>query len=73
MISLNAASLIYLKRCQIIATLDQRQGLKIGCLKEIAQRDRFTDAEQFKQLAQPLAANGYGSTMLVLLTKGTQS
>ena len=72
MFSLNAASQTYLQSGQIIATLHQRQGLKIACLKEIARRDRFINAGQFEQLAQPLAANGYGPTMLRLLTKGTQ-
>ena len=73
MFSLNAANQAGPKSGQLSATLDQRQGLKIACLKEIARRDRFINAGQFEQLAQPLAANGYGPTMLRLLTKGTQS
>ena len=52
---------------QFIATLENRQGLKIACPEEIAWRNGFIDASQFEALAQPLAKNGYGQYMLRLL------
>lgn len=52
---------------QFIATLENRQGLKIACPEEIAWRNGFINASQFEALAQPLAKNGYGQYMLRLL------
>jgi glucose-1-phosphate thymidylyltransferase len=52
---------------QFIATLENRQGLKIACPEEIAWRNGFIDAGQFEALAQQLAKNGYGQYMLRLL------
>ena len=45
---------------QFIATLENRQGLKVACPEEIAYRQQWIDAEQLQKLAQPLAKNGYG-------------
>ncbi len=52
---------------QFIATLEQRQGLKISCVEEIAWRSAFITSEQLEQLAQPMAKNGYGRYLLNLL------
>ena len=52
---------------QFIATLEQRQGLKIACPEEIAWRNSWIDAAQVERLAQPLAKNGYGQYLLRLL------
>jgi len=52
---------------QFIATLEQRQGLKIACPEEIAWRAGFIDAAQVERLAEPLKKNGYGQYMLRLL------
>ena len=54
---------------QFIATLENRQGLKIACPEEIAYRQRWIDAAQLERLAQPLAKNGYGQYLLRLLNE----
>ncbi len=50
-----------------IRTLEQRQGLKVGCPEEVAWRQGWIDAAQLEQLAQPLLKSGYGSYLLQLL------
>ncbi len=52
---------------QFIATLENRQGLKVACPEEIAYRQRWIDAAQLEMLAQPLAKNGYGQYLLKIL------
>ncbi|OPX93190.1 MAG: Glucose-1-phosphate thymidylyltransferase [Syntrophorhabdus sp. PtaB.Bin006] len=52
---------------QFIATLENRQGLKVGCPEEIAYRRQWIDAAQLEKLAQPLAKNGYGRYLLQVL------
>ena len=52
---------------QFIATLEQRQGLKIACPEEIAWRAGFIDAAQVEKLAAPLKKNGYGQYLMRLL------
>ncbi|MBS0150350.1 MAG: glucose-1-phosphate thymidylyltransferase RfbA [Nitrospira sp.] len=54
---------------QFIATLENRQGLKVACPEEIAYKQKWIDASQLKQLAQPLAKNGYGQYLLKILTE----
>jgi glucose-1-phosphate thymidylyltransferase len=50
-----------------IASIEQRQGLKVSCLEEIAYRKGYIDAAQLKKLAEPLAKNQYGQYLLKLL------
>ena len=52
---------------QFIATLEQRQGLKIACPEEIAWRKGFIDNAQLEKLAAPLAKSGYGKYLQGLL------
>ncbi|MEP9035521.1 glucose-1-phosphate thymidylyltransferase RfbA [Enterobacter hormaechei] len=52
-----------------IATIEERQGLKVSCPEEIAFRRGFIDAEQLLVLAEPLKKTGYGQYLLNL-TKG---
>lgn len=52
-----------------IATIEERQGLKVSCPEEIAFRRGFIDAEQLQVLAEPLKKTGYGQYLLNL-TKG---
>ncbi|MDL5036578.1 glucose-1-phosphate thymidylyltransferase RfbA [Comamonas sp. Y6] len=52
---------------QFIATLQQRQGLKVACPEEIAYRQKWIDAAQLEKLGQALAKNGYGQYLLQVL------
>lgn len=56
-----------LEASQFIATLENRQGLKVACPEEIAFRQGWIDAGQLEALAQPLTKNGYGQCLLRLL------
>ena len=58
-----------LEASQFIATLENRQGLKIVCAEEIAWRNGFIITGQFEKLAQPLLKNGYGQYMMRLLAE----
>jgi len=52
---------------QFIATLENRQGLKVACPEEIAFRQGWINAGQLEALAQPLTKNGYGQYLLRIL------
>jgi len=52
---------------QFVATLENRQGLKVACPEEIAWRHGWIDDKQLNHLASPLAKNGYGQYLLGLL------
>jgi len=49
-----------LEASQFIATLENRQGLKVSCPEEIAYRQGWINASQLEKLAVPLSKNGYG-------------
>jgi glucose-1-phosphate thymidylyltransferase len=49
-----------LEASQFIATLENRQGLKVSCPEEIAYRRGWINASQLEKLAAPLSKNGYG-------------
>ncbi len=49
-----------------IATIEQRQGLKVACLEEIAYNNGYINREQLIQLAEPLKKNQYGRYLLNL-------
>jgi glucose-1-phosphate thymidylyltransferase len=50
-----------------ISTIENRQGLKVACIEEIAYRNGYINAEQLYDLAKPLAKNQYGKYLLNLL------
>ena len=52
---------------QFVQVIEERQGLKIGCIEEIAYRKGFIDAEQLKSIAEPLIKSGYGQYLLEIL------
>lgn len=52
---------------QFVQVIEQRQGLKIGCIEEVAYRKGFINRDQLKQLAQPLVKSGYGTYLLQLI------
>lgn len=51
---------------QFVEVIQNRQGLKIGCIEEIAYRMKFIDREQLVRLAQPLINSGYGQYLMNL-------
>lgn len=57
---------------QFIATLEQRQGLKVACPEEIAFRAGWIDATQLAELARPLLKNGYGRYLMQCLEAGAR-
>jgi len=52
---------------QFIKTIEDRQGLKIACIEEVAYRMGYIDAGQLERIAQPLIKSGYGEYLLNLL------
>lgn len=61
-----------LEASQFIATLEQRQGLKVSCPEEIAYRNQWIEADQLERLAQPLLKNGYGKYLMQCLKGGVR-
>ena len=53
-----------------IETIEKRQGLRVSCPEEIAYFNGWIDAAQLRELAMPLAKNGYGQYLLSLLEHG---
>lgn len=51
---------------QFVQVIEERQGLKIGCIEEIAFRMKFIDKNQLNKLAEPLVKSGYGKYLLSL-------
>jgi glucose-1-phosphate thymidylyltransferase len=45
---------------QFVEVIEERQGLKVGCIEEIAWRQGFINDEQLVEIAQPLKKSGYG-------------
>ena len=52
---------------QFVQVLEERQGLKVGCIEEIAWRQGFISSKELETLAQPLVKSGYGDYLLQLL------
>lgn len=52
---------------QFVQVLEERQGLKVGCIEEIAWRQGFISEQQLRELAEPLMKSGYGEYLLKIL------
>jgi glucose-1-phosphate thymidylyltransferase len=55
-----------LQASQFVEVIQNRQGLKIGCIEEIAYRMNFISREQLYKIAEPLVKSGYGQYLLSL-------
>lgn len=55
-----------LQASNFIATIEQRQGLKVSCIEEIAFKKGFISRDQLLELAKPLSKNQYGQYLLKL-------
>lgn len=58
-----------LQASNFIATIEQRQGLKVSCIEEIAFKKGFINKEQLLALAEPLSKNQYGEYLIQLAEK----
>ena len=56
-----------LQASQFVQTIQQRQGLMVGCIEEVAYRMKFITADQLRDIAQPLVKSGYGKYLLDLV------
>jgi glucose-1-phosphate thymidylyltransferase len=61
-----------LEASQFIATLENRQGLKVSCPEEISYRQGWINATQLEKLAAPLSKNGYGQYLKKVLQEKLQ-
>ena len=52
---------------QYVQVIEERQGLKIGCIEEVAYRQGFINAHQLQKLAEPLLKSGYGEYLMSLI------
>ncbi len=53
---------------QFVQVIEERQGLKIGCIEEVAFRQGFINSQQLEKLAEPLRKSGYGRYLSQLIT-----
>ena len=56
-----------MEAAQFVQIIERRQGLKVGCIEEVAYRQGFIDAAQLEALAAPLVKSGYGAYLRALL------
>jgi glucose-1-phosphate thymidylyltransferase len=54
---------------QFVQVIEERQGLKIGSIEEVAWRMKYIDDSQLEKIASPLVKSGYGSYLINLIKK----
>ncbi len=54
---------------QFVQVIEERQGLKIGCIEEVAYRMNYINREQLRSIAQPLLKSGYGQYLIKSVLK----
>jgi glucose-1-phosphate thymidylyltransferase len=59
-----------LRAANFIETVEERQGLQVGCIEEVAYRMGYIDRDQLVRLAEPLARNDYGRYLLRIAQEG---
>lgn len=52
---------------QFVQVIEERQGLKVGCIEEIAYNNGFITADQLREIAKPLVKSGYGEYLLNII------
>ena len=53
---------------QFVQVIEERQGMKIGCIEEVAYRMGYIKADQLRSIAKPLVKSGYGQYLLNILS-----
>jgi glucose-1-phosphate thymidylyltransferase len=61
-----------MRASSFIEVIEERQGLKVACVEEIAYRQGFIDADQVLELAHPLSKNGYGQYLIDMIKMEAQ-
>jgi glucose-1-phosphate thymidylyltransferase len=59
-----------MQAAQFVQVIEQRQGIKVACIEEIAWRKGFINNEQLEKIAQPLIKSGYGQYLITVLKEG---
>ncbi|MEZ4721589.1 MAG: glucose-1-phosphate thymidylyltransferase RfbA [Flavobacteriales bacterium] len=54
---------------QFVQVIEERQGLKVGCIEEVAYRQKFISAIELEALAKPLVKSGYGDYLMKLIRR----
>lgn len=57
----------FMQAGQFVQVIEERQGLKIGAIEEVAYRMGYISKNQLKDIALPLAKNGYGDYLLKII------
>ena len=58
-----------MQAASFVQVVEERQGIKVGCIEEVAYREGYIDAERLRALAEPLRKSGYGDYLLDVLAE----